>query len=114
MWLLKQWASPYQRESLAGDLLEMYRGGRSRLWLWRQVIAALWIARLRAFRMLPRTGLGSALEGFTKASVNAYRVSLEARGLSASTINQRLSAIRKLAVEAADNGFMPLPDRQKG
>ena len=47
--------------------------------------------------------------GFTKANVNAYRASLEARLLSPSTINQRLSAIRKLAMEAADNGFMP-PD----
>jgi site-specific recombinase XerD len=44
--------------------------------------------------------------GFTKATVNAYRASLEARGLAASTINQRLSAIRKLAIEAADNGFL--------
>jgi site-specific recombinase XerD len=48
-----------------------------------------------------------AAGAFTKATVNAYRASLEARGLSPSTINQRLSAIRKLAVEAADNGFMP-------
>jgi site-specific recombinase XerD len=47
------------------------------------------------------------INGFTKASVNAYRTDLEARRLSSSTINQRLSAIRKLAVEAADNGFMP-------
>jgi len=48
-------------------------------------------------------------DGFTKATVNAYRASLEVRRLSASTINQRLCAIRKLATEAADNGFMP-PD----
>ena len=48
-----------------------------------------------------------AVDGFTKATVNAYRVNLEARRLSSSTINQRLSAIRKLATEAADNGFMP-------
>jgi site-specific recombinase XerD len=46
------------------------------------------------------------VDNFTKASVNAYRASLEAQRLSPSTINQRLSAIRKLAVEAADNGFM--------
>jgi integrase len=39
--------------------------------------------------------------------VNAYRANLEARRLSSSTINQRLSAIRKLAIEAADNGFIP-------
>jgi site-specific recombinase XerD len=45
--------------------------------------------------------------GITKATVNAYRASLEARRLSPSTINQRLSAIRKLAIEAADNGFIP-------
>jgi site-specific recombinase XerD len=47
------------------------------------------------------------VDGFTKATVNAYRAHLEARRLSSSTINQRLSAIRKLAMEAADNGFMP-------
>src|SRR4051812_32925202 len=45
--------------------------------------------------------------GFTKAAVNAYRAALEARGLSPSTVNLRLSAIRKLAMEAADNGLMP-------
>ena len=44
---------------------------------------------------------------FTKAVVNGYRASLETRRLSPSTINQRLSAIRKLAMEAADNGLMP-------
>jgi site-specific recombinase XerD len=48
-----------------------------------------------------------AIDGFTKATVNAYRADLEARRLSSSTINQRLSAIRKLALEAGDNGFMP-------
>lgn len=47
-----------------------------------------------------------AIDGFTKATVNAYRANLEARRLSPSTINQRLCAIRKLAMEAADNGFM--------
>ena len=48
-----------------------------------------------------------AVSEFTKAVVNSYRVSLEERSLSPSTINQRLSAIRKLAMEAADNGFIP-------
>lgn len=44
---------------------------------------------------------------FTKAAVNAYRTDLEARGLSPSSINIRMAAIRKLATEAADNGLMP-------
>ena len=43
-----------------------------------------------------------------KATVNRYKVEvLEAAGLAPSTINQRLSAIRKLATEAADNDIMP-------
>jgi site-specific recombinase XerD len=44
--------------------------------------------------------------GFTKATVSAWRVSLEARGLGAVSINVRITAVRKLAVEAADNGLL--------
>lgn len=44
--------------------------------------------------------------GFTKATVNAYREQLMAEGKSRSSINQALSAIRKLASEAADNGLV--------
>ena len=40
-----------------------------------------------------------------KAVVQQYRASLEAAGLSPSTINVRLSAIRKVFREAADNGL---------
>ena len=43
---------------------------------------------------------------FSKAAVNAYRSSLEAEGKSSSTINVRLSAIRKLVSEASDNGLI--------
>src|SRR5258705_7178376 len=51
------------------------------------------------FRQAPRPG-------FTKATVSAWRVSLEARGLGSSSIIIRMSAIRKLAVEASDNGLL--------
>src|SRR4051812_5120645 len=44
--------------------------------------------------------------GFTKATVQRYSRELQAQGLSASTINVRLSAIRKLATEAADNALL--------
>jgi integrase len=47
-----------------------------------------------------------ARPGFTKATVSAWRVSLEARGLGSSSIIIRMSAIRKLAAEAADNGLL--------
>ena len=51
------------------------------------------------FRQEPR-------RGFTKATVSAWRVSLEARGLGTSSIIIRMSAIRKLAIEASDNGLL--------
>jgi hypothetical protein len=35
-----------------------------------------------------------------------WRVALEARGLRAVSINVRITAVRKLAVEAADNGLL--------
>jgi site-specific recombinase XerD len=44
--------------------------------------------------------------GFNKATVSAWRVSLEDRGLGSSSIIIRMSAIRKLAAEAADNGLL--------
>ena len=49
------------------------------------------------FRQEPRPG-------FTKATVSAWRASLEMLGLGASSTIVRMSAIRKLAAEAADNG----------
>src|SRR5579859_3218198 len=51
------------------------------------------------FKLAPRPG-------FTKATVSAWRASLEARGLGSSSIIIRMSAIRKLAVEASDNGLL--------
>jgi site-specific recombinase XerD len=44
--------------------------------------------------------------GFTKATVSAWRVVLEGRGLGSVSINVRITAVRKLAVEAADNGLL--------
>src|ERR1035437_1501730 len=48
--------------------------------------------------------------GFTKATVCAWRVALrvalEARELGTFAINVRITAVRKLAVEAADNGLL--------
>ena len=51
------------------------------------------------FRQAPRPG-------FTKATVSAWRASLEERRLGSSSIIIRMSAIRKLAAEAADNGLL--------
>jgi site-specific recombinase XerD len=43
----------------------------------------------------------------TKALVQRYKTHLEALGRGAASVNQRLSAIRKLASEASDNGLLP-------
>jgi site-specific recombinase XerD len=51
--------------------------------------------------------------GLCKAAVQQYRGDLERRGLAAPTINLRLSAVRKLAIEAADNGLL-LPEIAAG
>ena len=51
--------------------------------------------------------------GFSKATVSAWRASLEARRLGSSSIIIRMSAIRKLAGEAADNGLLA-PDLAAG
>jgi site-specific recombinase XerD len=44
--------------------------------------------------------------GLSKATVQRYRATLEARGLAASSINVTMAAVRKLATEAADNGLL--------
>src|ERR1700686_3834111 len=43
---------------------------------------------------------------FNKTVVLRYRLQLEARRLSASTINIRLAAVRRLAYEAAESGLL--------
>jgi integrase/recombinase XerD len=50
--------------------------------------------------------VASDANGLSKATVQGYRTALEARGLSASAVNVQLAAVRKLAAEAADNGWL--------
>ena len=50
---------------------------------------------------------------FNKATVQSYRTELQNKGLAPSSINVRLAAIRRLAIEAADNGLMA-PDLAAG
>src|ERR1700730_10148381 len=44
--------------------------------------------------------------GFPKATVSAWRAPLGSTALGALSINVRITAVRKLAVEAADNGLL--------
>jgi hypothetical protein len=54
----------------------------------------------------PRLALGRIV-------VTRFRMSLEARGLASSSINERLAAVRRLAYEAADCGLLS-PDLAAG
>lgn len=53
MYLLNRFGSPYQRESLAGDLIEQFQENRSTAWIWREVLCAVLIGRLRAIESNP-------------------------------------------------------------
>lgn len=48
----------------------------------------------------------SQSEPLCKATVNLYKADLIERKLSASSVNQKLSVVRRLVCEAADNGFV--------
>ena len=52
------------------------------------------------------SGTPTSPAGFTKATVAAWRVALEARGLGAVSINVRITSVRKLAVEASEGGLL--------
>jgi site-specific recombinase XerD len=43
---------------------------------------------------------------FTKATVQSFKAFLQGKGLAPSSINQKLSAIRKMALEASDNNLL--------
>ena len=58
---------------------------------------------LQFFGWMRATGVGQT---FTRALVQQYRAALLTQGLSAATINLRLSPIRKLASELADAGML--------
>src|SRR5258708_4807573 len=40
-WMLEHWIPGDRNEALAGDLFEEFCGGRSTVWYWRQVMAAI-------------------------------------------------------------------------
>jgi site-specific recombinase XerD len=61
----------------------------------------------RALRDFMQWHVTSNQDGFTKATVQAHVTHLKAQGVTDSSINQRLAAIRKLANEAADNELIP-------
>ena len=63
-WLLICCGSDLYGESLAGDLCELYQDGRSRLWYWRQVALAIFLARSRCLRQTAWTVVDATVAAF--------------------------------------------------
>lgn len=59
---LLEWVDP-ANDALHGDLLEEFASGRSRLWYWRQVMAAAGLALARPVRAHGLSGLEPAMLG---------------------------------------------------
>jgi hypothetical protein len=77
MWLLQRLGPAYQSEALAGDLIEQYQYGRSGLWCWRQVIAAIFSAQVHSMRRaLSKSAVRLALRVLTEAVAVVALVSL--------------------------------------
>lgn len=53
LWLIKVSTREPYRNSLLGDVIELRRAGKSRLWCWRQAMAALLAGLLRGLRRAP-------------------------------------------------------------
>jgi hypothetical protein len=62
-WLLDRLASQHLSESLAGDLVEEHGCGRSRLWVWAQVLAAISIAAWQEIRTHTFVAVSGAVTG---------------------------------------------------
>jgi hypothetical protein len=64
-WATRLLAAFYtQDESFVGDLLEEYESGRSRVWYWRQVLSAVWLASLRQISAHPVRMLATVAAGW--------------------------------------------------
>lgn len=62
-WLLSRVVAGNSSEALAGDLLEEHHRGRSSLWLWTQVLAAMAIAAAYEIRAHPLAAMSGIVTG---------------------------------------------------
>jgi hypothetical protein len=63
-WLLEHLQSSPSNDSLAGDLFEEYGHGRSRLWYWKQVLAAIVVSACREIAAHPVLALRAIVVGW--------------------------------------------------
>jgi hypothetical protein len=63
-WLLKRFEAPRCADPLIGDLLEEYGRGRSKLWYWKQCLAAIVVGVYQDIRTHKLLAIRGALTGF--------------------------------------------------
>jgi hypothetical protein len=64
-WLAQRLVSGPRRESLLGDLIEQYRQGRSGIWYWRQVLAAILVGTVHDLAAHKMLALRALMVGWT-------------------------------------------------
>jgi len=73
MWLLRHVGSGYHSESLEGDLFEAFQDGRAAWWYWRQVLVAIFVARVRSLRGVTlRLAVPAVLRSFTEIVLRLF------------------------------------------
>jgi hypothetical protein len=73
-WLLDRFGADPQHDAVAGDLLEQYRLGRSRLWYWREVITAITVGTCAAFRNHKLVTLRALVIGWVVTYISTWIV----------------------------------------
>jgi hypothetical protein len=92
MSLLRHLGSGYQSESLEGDLFEEYQQGRAPWWYWRQVLVAIFVARVRSLRaVMLRFAVPLVLRLFTEVALILGGVAVAAQSRQVCSIQALLS-----------------------
>jgi hypothetical protein len=77
-WLLTRMATGDKSDSVIGDLVEQYRGGRSRWWYWRQATAAILASVARDVSHNKWLAIRASLTGLVLYLLTAFPVNLVA------------------------------------
>jgi hypothetical protein len=90
-WLAQRLVSGPKRESLLGDLIEQYREGRSGIWYWRQVLAAILIGNVHDLAAHKMLALRALTIGWTLYYLFSFPVTW-AGGMAESWLSQQVIA----------------------
>ena len=88
-WLAQSLVPGPRRESLVGDLIEQYRQGRSGIWYWRQVLAAILVGNVHDLAAHKMLALRALAIGWTLYYLFSFPVTW-AGGLAENWVSQQV------------------------